>query len=234
MNEAFERVRGANELPLFPLPLVLFPGAPLPLHIFEPRYRQMLRDALTGNRLFGVSFFDPETASLSHPPEGHLGCVAEIKDAETLPDGRSNILTFGVIRYRLEEYVDAGEPYLVGRVAFFADEDEDEDLLAAEARRVHQLFYRIAESVRTLSDERGNLPEIPDDIPPEILSFLVAAAMDLENEVKLELLEMRSTNERLQRLHELLSRVVKNYETRARVHKAAKTNGHGGHKIDLG
>ena len=233
MNDAFERVRGVREVPLFPLPLVLFPGAPLPLHIFEPRYRTLLSDAMAGNRLFGVSFFDPETSSLSHPPEGHLGCVAEIREAETLPDGRSNVLTFGVIRYRLDEYVDADEPYLVGRVEFFADGEEDEILLAAEARRVHELFIRIAQSVHTLSDERGGLPEIPDDIPPETLSFLVAAAMDLENDVKMELLEMRSTSERLQRLHDLLARVVTNYEDRASIHKVAKTNGHGKHKIEL-
>ena len=233
MNEAFERVRGVRELPLFPLPLVLFPGAPLPLHIFEPRYRQMLRDALAGNRLFGVSFYDPEIASLPQPAEGHLGCVAEVREVETTPDGRSNVLTFGVIRYRLLEYVETDEPYLVGRVEFFVDGDEDETLLATEAARARELFYRNAEAVRALSDERGSLPELPDDIPPEQFSFLVAAAMDLENDVKLELLELRSTVERLQRLRDLLARVVTNYEDRARVHKVAKTNGHGRHDIDL-
>jgi Lon protease-like protein len=233
MNEAFDRVRGANELPLFPLPVALFPGAPMPLHIFEPRYREMLSDVLAGNRLFGISFFDPETSAFSRPPEGHVGCVAEVREAETMPDGRSNILTFGVIRYHLDEYIDAGEPYLVGRVEFFADEEEDEDMLWEEAGRVRELFYRIANSVRTLSDERGSLPELPDDIPPEMLSFLVAAAMDLENEVKIELMELRSTSERLQRLHGLLSGVVRGYEDRARVHKVAKTNGRGGHKLDF-
>ena len=233
MNESFERVRGVRELPLFPLPLALFPGAPLPLHIFEQRYRTMLRDVMAGNQLFGVSFFDPETSPFSQPPEGHLGCVAEVRQAETLPDGRSNILTFGVIRYRLEEYVEAGEPYLMGRMEFFVDEDDDEILLAVEARSVHELFQRIAQSVHTLSDERGGLPEIPDDIPPETLSFLVAAAMDLENDVKLELLELRSTSERLQRLRKLLARVVNNYEDRAQIHKVAKTNGHSGHKLEL-
>jgi Lon protease-like protein len=224
MNDAFDKVRDVRELPIFPLPLVLFPGAPLPLHIFEERYRKMLHD---------VSYFDPETSSLSYPGEGHCGCVAEVRQMETMDDGRSNILTFGLIRYRLEEYVDAGEPYLTGRVAFFEDYEEDEDLLRADARQTRDLFFRIAEAVRTLSDERGSLPDIPDEIDPELLSFLVASAMDLDTEVKLELLELRSTHERLQRLRDLLAGVVSNYESRARVHKVAKTNGHGGHKIEL-
>jgi Lon protease-like protein len=233
MSEALERVRGVRELPLFPLPLVLFPGAPLPLHIFESRYREMLRDVMNGNRLFGLSFFDPEQSSLDAPPEGHVGCVAEVREVETMPDGRSNILTFGVIRYRLLEYVETDEPYLVGRVSFFEDEEEDPGRLLDAADQVLALFQRIAESVRILSDERGSLPELPDDLPPEKLSFLVAAAMELDNDVKLELLELRSTDERLQRLRDWLARVVNNYEARARVHKVAKTNGHGRTKLEI-
>ena len=59
MSEASDKVRGMRELPLFPLPVVLFPGVPLPLHIFEPRYRQMLTDIRVSNNLFGLSYFDP-------------------------------------------------------------------------------------------------------------------------------------------------------------------------------
>jgi len=101
MSEASDKVRGMRELPLFPLPVVLFPGVPLPLHIFEPRYRQMLTDIRVSNNLFGLSYFDPTIASTEVPPSGHIGCVAEVTETQTFPDGRSNILTLGVIRYAL-------------------------------------------------------------------------------------------------------------------------------------
>jgi ATP-dependent Lon protease len=225
MNEAFERVRGVSELPLFPLPLVLFPGVPLPLHIFEERYRLMFSDVRAGNNLFGLSYFDLNTATNTRPPVNHVGCAAEVVESQLLPDGRSNILTVGLIRYRVSEYVEMGEPYLVGRVEFFEDEREDEELLTVRARRVAELFTRIARAVRVLNDDRASLPDLPD-AEPERLSFLVAAAMELDAEAKQSLLELRSGAERLERISNLLSQVVGNYEERARKHKLAKGNGH--------
>jgi Lon protease-like protein len=232
MSESYERVRGVSELPLFPLPVVLFPGVPMPLHIFEERYRQLLADVRVGNNLFGLSYFDINTATNTRPPLGHVGCAAEIVEAQLLPDGRANILTVGLIRYRLVEYVEAGEPYLVGRVEFFEDEREDEELLRERARRVAELFTRIARAVRNLNDDRAGLPELPD-AEPERLSFLVAAAMELDAEAKQGLLELRSGAERLERISNLLSQVVGNYEERARKHKLAKGNGHSGQHPNL-
>ncbi|HEX9918270.1 MAG TPA: LON peptidase substrate-binding domain-containing protein [Pyrinomonadaceae bacterium] len=227
MSESFERVRGVSELPLFPLPLVLFPGVPLPLHIFEERYRRMLADVRAGNNFFGLSYFDLNTATNTRPPVGHVGCAAEVVESQLLPDGRSNILTVGLVRYRVSEYVELGEPYLVGRVEFFEDEHEDGEALKALARQVSELFTRIARAVRALNDDRASLPDLPD-AEPERLSFLVAAAMELDAEAKQSLLELRSGAERLERISNLLSQVVGNYEERARAHKLAKGNGHGG------
>jgi Lon protease-like protein len=232
MSEALDRVRGVSHLPLFPLPVVLFPGVPLPLHIFEPRYRQMLTDIRVQDNLFGLSFFDAESSEREIPTVGHLGCVAEVSEVQQLPDGRSNILTLGLIRYRVESYVEHGDPYLVGKVAFFEDEAEDEDLLARRVEETSEIFMRIARAVRAINDDRAGLPELPET-EPERLSFLIAAAMELDNEVKLEMLELRSTEERLKRLRDLLARAVTNYEERARMHKIAKGNGHGGKKIEF-
>jgi ATP-dependent Lon protease len=232
MSDSLDRVRGVRELPLFPLPVVLFPGVPMPLHIFEPRYRRMLEDISARDQLFGLSYFDQSAADSQLPPIGHIGCVAEVTEVQPMPDGRSNILTVGLIRYRLEAYVEHGDPYLVGEISFFEDEDEDEEPLSARAREVSSLFQRIALAVRIINDERASLPEIPD-VDPEQLSFLVAAAMEIDTEVKLELLEMRSTSERLKRLRDLLARALPNYEERARMHQIAKSNGHAGKKIDL-
>lgn len=233
MSEAFDKVRGVREMPLFPLSIVLFPGAPLPLHIFEPRYRQMLADVrASGSNMFGISYFDASEAETEEPSVGHIGCVAEVAEAQSTSDGRSNILTFGVVRYRVESYVERGDPYLVGRVSFFEDEEEDAGLLAARAEDVLGLFIRIARAVRTLNDDRAYLPDL-SQTDPERLSFLVAAAIELEPQVKQQLLEMRSTLERLNRIHDFLASAVGSYEERARVHTIAKGNGHSGKKVNI-
>jgi ATP-dependent Lon protease len=232
MSEASDKVRGVSELPLFPLSVVLFPGVPLPLHIFEPRYRQMLEDIRAGNNLFCVAYFDAATAEKDLPSVGQVGSVAEVTDVQVFPDGRSNILTVGVIRYRLESYVETSAPYLVSRVSYFEDEEEDGPELSESAREVADTFTRIAQAVRTINDERATLPDI-SDTEPQRLSFLVAAAMEIEAEVKQELLELRSTSERLRRLRGMLNRAVKGYEERARIHELAKGNGHSGRKIEL-
>jgi ATP-dependent Lon protease len=232
MSDALDKVAGVRELPLFPLPLVLFPGVPLPLHVFEERYRRLLADARASNGLFGLPFFNEESGASDGPPVGHVGCVAEVVEAQPLEDGRSNILTIGVVRYRLESYADAGEPYLVGRVEFFEDEEEDSELLASRSREVVELFKRIGSAVRTLNDDRAALPDLPE-ADAERLSFLVAAAMEIDDETKQGLLELRSSAERLARLGRLLSQVVGGYEERARIHKVVKGNGHAGRKIEI-
>jgi Lon protease-like protein len=138
----------------------------------------------------------------------------------------------GVIRYRVEGYVERGEPYLVGQVSFFEDDEEDVDLLNDSSRDVAETFSRIARAVRTINDERAGLPDI-SDTEPQRLSFLVAAAMEIEADIKQELLELRRTSERLSRLRDMLARAVTSYEERARIHELAKGNGHSGKKIEF-
>lgn len=232
MSEALDKMRGVRELPIFPLPVVLFPGMPMPLHIFEERYRKMLADIRAANNLFGLSYFDASSSNKDSPPAGHIGCVAEVTESQALPDGRSNILAVGVVRYQVESYIERGDSYLVVRPHYFEDEEESESALNSNSHDVAQMFMRVANSIRVMNDERGNLPDI-SDTDPQKLSFLVAAALEIDVETKQELLEMRSTSERLSRLRDLLARVVTSYEERARLHSIAKGNGHGGKKIDL-
>ena len=227
-----EKVRGVRELPIFPLPVVLFPGMPMPLHIFEERYRTMLTDIRAGNNLFGLSYFDPAASDRDMPPAGHIGCVAEVAETQALPDGRSNILAVGVVRYEIESYVESGDLYLVGRAKYFEDEDQEDPVLTTQSHDVATMFMRVANSIRAINDERGSLPDI-SDTDPQRLSFLVSAAIEIEVDKKQELLELKSTSERLNRLRDLLAQVVGNYEERARLHSVAKRNGHGGKKIDL-
>lgn len=232
MSEAFERVLGIKQLPLFPLPLVLLPNELLPLHIFEDRYRKMLADVEAGNRLFGVTLFNPTESFIERPATDSIGCVAEVREVQPLPDGRSNVITLGLIRYHLLDYTEADEPYLVGEVEFFEDEKEDELSLNPLADEVFVLFKRIARAAHKLSGERGTFPDIPQ-AEPEALSFLVTAAFNLENELKYELLETRSTIERLDRLRQILLQTVDKMEQSAEIHKVAKSNGHSNKKIDL-
>lgn len=232
MSDALDKVRGVRELPLFPLPLVLFPGVPLPLHIFEERYRRLLADVRASNNLFGLSYFDPGASIGDQPEVGHVGCATEVVEAQPMPDGRSNILTVGVARYRVTEYARSGDLYLVARVEFFEDEEGDPSLLRKRADDVTEMFMRIVRAMRAINDERTAPPQLPRD-DPERLSFLVAAVVEMEAGDKQELLELRSTAERLRRVYSLLAQSVEAYETRARTHELARGNGHGGKKINL-
>jgi ATP-dependent Lon protease len=212
---------------------VLLPNEVLPLHIFEPRYRQMLTDIELRRNLFGITFFDQEEGAFpERPPTGSVGCAAEVRETNMLPDGRSNILTSGVIRYRLLEYLDVGTPYLSGSIEFFEDDPEDSADLEPVANDVFDLFERIARAAFKLSGNRGSFPEIPK-AEPEQLSFLVTAAFNLDNELKYRMIEMTSTSERLTKLRNILEQTVGTMEENADITKAAQTNGHAKKEIDF-
>ncbi|MEP6850207.1 MAG: LON peptidase substrate-binding domain-containing protein [Acidobacteriota bacterium] len=232
MSDLIDRVKDLKHIPLFPLPLVLLPNELLPLHIFEPRYRQMLKDVEGGGKVFGILLFDPEGTELTRPASGVVGCLAELRESTTLPDGASNILTIGIARFRLIDYVDADEPYLVGDVEFFEDTEEAGEDLTALADEVHVLFERIAKAAFLLSGSRGQFPEIPKTDPMQ-LSFLIATAFNLDNALKYKMIETDSTTERLNNLREILVHTVTKMEDSAQIHKVAQTNGHSDKKIKL-
>ena len=233
MSELLEKFRTIKHLPLFPLPLVLLPNEILPLHIFEPRYRQMMKDLESGQDYFGITLFEPhEGSSLARPAEGTIGCLAEVRESNPLPDGASNIVTMGIIRYRLIDYIDAGEPYFVGDVEFFEDQEESGEKLDSLASEVHELFKRVAQAAFQLSGSRGKLPDIPNTNPQD-LSFLIATAFNLDNTLKYQMVETDSTFDRLNKLHEILIHTVDKMEESAKIQKVAATNGHTEKKIDI-
>lgn len=213
-------------LPLFPLPLVLFPGAPLPLHIFEPRYRQLLEDCVGGDSRFGIVFRPEGTAETDLAP-GCVGCVAEVDDAQTLPDGRSNIIVHGVRRFALQRFVATPAPYHVAEVAEYDDLPEDAAALDVMAQRVRALFARVGRAARSLADDNDPLPPLPDE--PDSLSFGIAALIDIEPPRRQELLASRLASERLTTIEALLAGAVDSLEARARIHTRAKSNGRGPH-----
>lgn len=232
MSDNLNKVYGLSHIPIFPLPLVILPNELLPLHIFEERYRQMLRDVEQRRNIFGVTLFEPSESFIERPPIGSIGCAGEIREAEMLDDGRSNILTLGLVRYRLIDYVDIGTEYMVGDVEYFEDEEDDSGEVELVAGEVLSLFERLAKAAFKMGGNRGHLPEIkPAD--PEALSFLVTAAFNFDNERKYKLLEMTSTAERLLELKKVLDQAVGQIEESAEIQTASRTNGHSKKKLDL-
>jgi Lon protease-like protein len=219
------------ELPIFPLSIVLFPGTPQLLHIFEPRYRQMLADCLEGDTAFGLSYVPDPTKPDSLPSPGDLGCCALIKDTRLLPDGRSNILALGGERYTILDYVQSDLPYLVARVELFDDEETEEPEIETLARRVRSVFLELVEGMNILNDRTATAPDLSRD--PKELSFQVAAGLDLEAPIKLELLAMRSAMQRLDRLDHILHPLNAEVRQRAAVHARGRGNGKGGGRSDI-
>lgn len=232
MSDSSEKVLGIKQLPIFPLPVILMPSELMPLHIFEEKYRQMLSDVELQRNLFGVNFFDPPENLADKPEAGAIGCVAEIQDVQKMPDGRSNIMTTGVIRYHLIDYIQTDDPYLVAEVEFFEDEKEDETILKTLSDEVFVLFKRVAQAAHKISGMRGEFPDIPQ-AEPEQLSFLITSAFNLENDLKYKMLETRSTSERLENMRTILKKAVNQIEASAEIHKISQTNGHSKKKINL-
>jgi len=209
-------------LPLFPLTVVLFPGTALPLHIFEPRYRTMLADCLAGSRRFGVT----STGAAGEAPErGSVGCVAEVKANEQLPDGRSNILVMGGARFVIQDVTLGPEPYLTGLVDEFDDENGTSPGVDA-VRELQERFTEYFRALRLLNDADQEDPSLPDEPLP--LSFTVAAAIECEPAVKQSLLVTRSTRERVMLLLRTLPGLTRRLDAALHVHRRAHGNGKGG------
>ncbi len=187
-------------LPLFPLGTVLFPGAVLPLHIFEPRYTLMIRRCLETDRTFGVVLIREgwEVGPAAVPFE--VGTLARIDRVETLGEGKLNIAVVGERRFRIRRLID-GEPYVRGAVEFLAEApDPAADDLIGPVRQ------RFAEYVRLLR-QRSRLAERSIDLPtdPVDLSFLVAANLQVTRIEQQRLLET-AVGPRLRRESEILQR----------------------------
>jgi Lon protease-like protein len=208
-------------LPLFPLSVVLFPGTPLPLHIFEPRYRRMLADCLAGDRRFGIT---PTGAAQEAPDPGMVGCTAEVRVNQALPDGGANIVVVGGDRFVVTTLVPDPAPYFVAAVRTF-DDEAGTPPPPPRVALLREVFTRYADMMRELSDVEPRSPELPEEPLP--LSFHVAAAVDVETPIKQQLLVERSTARRVEALLVVLTAVTGGLERALTVHRRAHTNGRG-------
>ena len=200
-------------LPVFPLGVVLFPGTLLPLHLFEPRYRQLLADVRAGDGRFGIIPVIPGVAERDLPV-GRMGCVAEVTDVEVMPDGRANIIVTGCERFALTAFVERDVPYLVATGTFVHDETGASPVaLAVAADEVLANFTRVVRAVRTLNDDTDPLPELPDAAAQ--VAWSVGAMIDLDFDSRYRLLAERSPAARLMQIDHVLRKAIPDLELQA-------------------
>ena len=189
-----------RELPLFPLPdVVLFPQEVLPLHIFEPRYRMLLRTVMAEDQRFGVVRWDPQQQRMAD-----VGCCAEILHCQTQEDDRSNIVTMGQQRFRVLDIV-RETPYRVGLVSWIEDEDPAVDSNLDElADDVQEALRDVVELTGKLVGKPASLPADLPDLPRELSFWIGAHLGGPVADHQQALLELTDTAARLRQEYELL------------------------------
>ena len=192
------------ELPLFPLNTVLFPGTVMPLHVFEPRYRQMIADCQREHKPFGIVLVKPESEHL-HEITYSVGTIAEIRNLDRLEDGRYTLMAVGSQRFRiLRQHCE--KPYLSGIVETIEDVAEPHVKLQAAMRQGSNLFHEYLDVLLESADEDDVHTTLPDD--PEELSHFIAYFLEIQNEQRQHFLELTSTLQRLQGEIAILRREV--------------------------
>jgi Lon protease-like protein len=195
---------------LFPLDLVLFPGTPLPLHIFEPRYREMISECLDRKKLFGVVRAKEEGVA-------EIGCTAEIITVtKKYPDGRMDILTEGRERFEVMQ-VNQERSFLQAEVLFLRDEPGE--ATAEEVAQALKLRGEIMELAGGASAEPSGTGDAP-------LAFNLVAPLPLDLDFKQTLLGMKSEAERMQAVISYLEAILPNVRRTMRVRQKAGGNGH--------
>jgi Lon protease-like protein len=195
-------------LALFPLDLVLFPGAPLPLHIFEPRYRELVAECLLQKTPFGL--VRSRESALAE-----VGCTAAIVSVtKKYEDGRLDIVTEGKQRFEIEQ-LNQERSFLRGEVAFF--EDEPSQVSQSDANTVIQLHQQLFEVL-------GQHVEVERSYPS--LSFQLANELPVDLDFKQTILEMKSEAERIDTLIEYYRATIPKVELTLRARDKASGNGH--------
>jgi Lon protease-like protein len=201
-----------DRIPLFPLNVVLLPGAELPLHIFEPRYRQMVKDCLEDNSEFGMLLALPNGVA-------RVGCTAEIVDVvKRYDDGRMDILTTGGSPFRAV-HLFTENPVLVGHVDYLEDREVPADA------RVRRELVELFEACHTLIFD--DYPKHLDCASADGLSYVVAATLPMELLWKQQILELRTEADRQERLVAYLREWAPHLQKADAMRQRAGGNGHG-------
>jgi len=197
-------------IPLFPLDLVLLPSVPLPLHIFEPRYKEMIKECLEEKKEFGLI--------RSHGEElENIGCTAEIIQVlKTYPDGRIDLLTEGKKRFEVL-HLNQERSFLQAEI-FFLDDDgkaaSPTDI--ASAVRLHGEIMQLA-GAEAQEDESANADQ---------LAYRLAGSLPFDPDFQQALLEMNSEAERMRAIISFFERILPVLQRNARAKRKAGGNGH--------
>lgn len=195
---------------LFPLDVVLLPGAPLPLHVFEPRYKEMIAESLDKNLPFGVVRAQQESVA-------EIGCTAEISEVvKKYEDGRLDIVTEGLKRFQITG-LDQERSFLRGEVDYFED-DEERPAPKTEAEKLIHLHEEL------LAVAGAEATGIESDDPQ--LSFHLAGSVPLDLDFKQNLLAMRSESLRVEAMVEYYTLLVPRLKRTLFVKEKSKGNGH--------
>jgi uncharacterized protein len=181
-----------DTIPVFPLDHVLLPGLPLPLHIFEPRYRQMLADIEASRGGFGIVALSRGSETSADVDFAKIGTLAEILEKEPYPDGSCDLLTVGSRRFRIVDVDSSAKPYLQAQVEWLSEDDGD--LPADLALMVTALFGRYSQVLSDVSDRDRDIELVGD---PVRLSYEVAARVQLPVSQRQKLLAMPTAADRL-------------------------------------
>lgn len=209
------------KIPLFPLPnVVLFPGMSLPLHIFEPRYREMLQSVMDQKKTDPTATFGIQLCKTYNPMtmEGtpfDVGTTVDIAEVREMEDGRYYLMTRGLRRYQVEEY-DQTKEYLQGTVTYL--EEEDPRKVSGKSKLMEETklyFHEALRLSRKILKENFSEPCYPET--PEMLSYYIAENLKGSLVLKQEILEINSTRKRLTRERELLKEVVKTLAVQAQI-----------------
>ncbi len=194
------------ELPLFPLNTVLFPGMPLTLHIFEERYKRMIRTCLRRREPFGVVLTKHGDETFGPLAEPHaIGCTARILETQPLKDGRMNIVALGQKRFRILS-LDFSRPYLVGKVELYPLDKSDSYVLKRTSRRLRPWVERYMNILTEVSDVDLNPNHLPND--PLVLGYLAAVLLQIPSDQKQELLAAERAIDLLSDMHTIYRREV--------------------------
>lgn len=197
-------------LPLFPLDLVLLPAVPLPLHIFEPRYKEMINECLTQNRHFGIVRSKGEALA-------SIGCTAEIINVmKTYPDGRLDILSEGKKRFEVLE-LNQERSFLQADVIYLEDEGDPADSAAlGTALRLHGEIMQLA----------GAQAEDIEKAETAQLAYRLAGSLPFDPDFQQALLEMNSEADRIRAIVTFFERILPVLQQSARAKRKAGGNGH--------
>jgi Lon protease-like protein len=204
-----------EKIGLFPLNIVVFPESSVPLHIFEPRYKELVNTALDGHKDFGINLVD--SARLYQ-----TGCTVEVSEiSRRYPDGRLDVIVTGKQRYTLRSLREGEELYYVGIVDYFGD-DEDEPVDNSLRAECITLYNELIEIVYPGAAEEYVL----DVVSTVVASFVIAQKAGLDILRKQELLEIRSENRRLEILQDYMERLLPDLREKRRLQDVIMSDGY--------